>query len=140
MKALMRNSGGIADKLKKGLYAEPALVPESPWLGHETPQKLELSAKRTDSGIAVEMRMPGPAGSGDPRTTAGEPRTSKSPWQWLVRVRTNKGWKTAILPGSTNEQLVALPNGAEARSVIVSGVSRLGREGPSIRAKVAKRD
>ena len=48
MKALMKNSGGIADKLKKGPYAEPALVPESPWLGHETPEKPDVSAKRTD--------------------------------------------------------------------------------------------
>src|SRR5206468_827930 len=48
MKALMKNSGGIADKLKKGLYAEPALVPESPWLGHEIPEKPEVAAKRTD--------------------------------------------------------------------------------------------
>ena len=47
MKALMKNKDGIADKLKKGPYAEPALVPETPWLGHETPEKPEVSAKRT---------------------------------------------------------------------------------------------
>jgi uncharacterized lipoprotein YddW (UPF0748 family) len=124
MKALMRNSGGIADKLKKGPYAEPALVPESPWLGHETPEKPEISAKRTDSGVAVEMKAP----------------EGKAPWQWLVRVLTNKGWKTVVLPGSAGEQVVPLSNEVEARSVIVSGVSRLGREGQSARAKVAKRD
>jgi hypothetical protein len=124
MKALLRNSGGIADKLKKGPYAEPALVPESPWLGHETPGKAEVSAKRTDGGIAVEMKV----------------SDGKAPWQWLVRVLTNKGWKTAILPGSMREQAVALSNDVEARSVLVSGVSRLGREGQSTRAKVAKRD
>jgi uncharacterized lipoprotein YddW (UPF0748 family) len=142
MKALMRNSGGIADKLKKGPYAEPALVPESPWLGHETPGKPEISAKRTDSGVAVEMRMPTGAESGDPRATTAlrDPRTSKAPWLWLVRVLTNKGWKTTILPGSMNEQVVALPNDLDARAVLVSGVSRLGREGQSTRAKVAKRD
>ena len=39
MKALLQNRDGIADKLKDGLYAEPALVPESPWLGKETPGK-----------------------------------------------------------------------------------------------------
>src|SRR5262249_8518857 len=94
MKALMANSGGSADKLKKGPYAEPSLVPESPWLGHETPEKAQVSAKRTDSGVAVEMKMP----------------AGKAPWQWLVRVLTNKGWKTAILPGSMSEQVVALPN------------------------------
>ena len=78
MKALMKNSDGIADKLKKGPYAEPALVPESPWLGHETPEKPEVSAKRVDGGVAVEMKVP----------------SGKEPWQWLVRVATPKGWKT----------------------------------------------
>lgn len=132
MKALMKNSGGIADKLKQGLYAEPALVPESPWLGHETPAKPEVSAKRTDSGVALEMKVPSHAGSGDLRIAA--------PWQWLVRVSTTNGWKTSILPGAASKQIVNVPNDVEARSVIVSGISRLGREGESTRAKVAKRD
>jgi hypothetical protein len=124
MKALMKNSGGIADKLKKGLYAEPALVPETPWLGHETPEKPDVTAKRTNGGIAVEVKMP----------------SGKEPWQWLVRVLTTKGSRTSILPGGMSEQVVAMPNDVDARTVMVSGISRLGREGQSTRAKVAKRD
>ena len=124
MKALMKNSGGIADKLKKGPYAEPALVPESPWLGHETPEKPDVTAKRTDAGVAVAMKVP----------------SGKEPWQWLVRVSTTKGFKTSILPGAMSEQVVAVPTETDARSVTVSGISRLGREGQSMRAKVAKRD
>ncbi len=124
MKALMKNKEGIADKLKKGPYAEPALVPESPWLGHETPEKPDVAAKRTDAGVALEMKSP-----------AGKP-----PWQWLVRVLTTKGTKTSILPGAISEQIVPMPNDADARSVTVSGISRLGKEGQSTRVKVAKRD
>jgi hypothetical protein len=110
--------------LKKGPYAEPALVPESPWLGHETPEMPEVSAKRVKDGVAVEMK--GPKG--------------KEPWQWLVRVFTTKGWKTTIVPGANSEQVVSLANEEDARSVTVSGISRLGKEGQSTRAKVAKRD
>src|SRR4051794_1991376 len=124
MKALMKNSGGIAEKLKNGPYAEPALVPESPWLGHETPEKPDVTAKRTDTGVAVEMKVP----------------SGKEPWQWLVRVFTTKGWKTSILPGAKSEQVITLANSEDARSILVSGISRLGREGQSTRAKVAKRD
>jgi uncharacterized lipoprotein YddW (UPF0748 family) len=124
MKALMKNSGGIADKLKSGPYAEPALVPESPWLGHETPEKPDVSAKRTDVGVAVEMKVP----------------SGKEPWQWLVRMSTSKGWKTSILPGHASEQVVALPQDVDARTITVSGISRLGKEGQSMRVKVAKRD
>jgi uncharacterized lipoprotein YddW (UPF0748 family) len=75
MKALMRNSGGIADKLRKGPYSEPALVPESPWLGHVTPAKADVSAKRVDGGVGMEMKVP----------------SGKEPWQWLVRVLTSNG-------------------------------------------------
>jgi uncharacterized lipoprotein YddW (UPF0748 family) len=45
MKALMRNYDGIADTLKAGVYSEPALVPESPWL-KERPAKTQVSAER----------------------------------------------------------------------------------------------
>jgi uncharacterized lipoprotein YddW (UPF0748 family) len=124
MKALMKNKDGIADKLKAGPYAEPALVPESPWLGHETPEKPEITAKRTDTGVAIEMEVP----------------TGKEPWQWLVRVTTTQGLKTSILPGAMGEQVVAMPSETDARYVTVSGISRLGHEGQSTRVKIAKRD
>ncbi len=124
MKALMRNSGGIADKLKKGPYAEPALVPETTWLGGETPEKPEVMAKRVDGGIAVELKTPG----------------GKMPWQWLVRITTPKGTKTAILPGAMSEQVAPLSQDIDAKSISVSGISRLGKEGPAVRTKVAKRD
>jgi uncharacterized lipoprotein YddW (UPF0748 family) len=38
MKSLQRNTGGIADALK-AVYAEPALVPASPWLGARPPAR-----------------------------------------------------------------------------------------------------
>jgi hypothetical protein len=93
-------------------------------LGHETPQKPDVAAKRTDTGVALEMKVP----------------SGKVPWQWLVRVSTTKGLKTFILPGAMSEQVIAVPAETDARSVAVSGISRLGREGQSTRAKVAKRE
>jgi len=53
---------------------------------------------------------------------------------------TSKGWKTSTLPGQATEQVVALPKDVEARTIMVSGISRLGKEGQSTRVKVAKRD
>jgi uncharacterized lipoprotein YddW (UPF0748 family) len=124
MKALMQNYDGIADKLKAGLYAEPALVPESPWLGRETPPKPEVSAHRSGSGISIEMKLP----------RDGEP------WQWLVRVQTGDGWKTAIVPGHKSEHVVSLDNGDEAKAAVVSAVTRLGRVGRPARAKIESRE
>jgi uncharacterized lipoprotein YddW (UPF0748 family) len=120
MKALTRNYDGIADKLKSGQYKEPALVPESPWLGRETPGKPEVAARQTARGIAVEMKMP----------------KAKQPWQWLVRVRTKNGWKTAIVPGQKGEHVISLSNGEKASVITVAGVSRLGRLGRPARAEI----
>jgi uncharacterized lipoprotein YddW (UPF0748 family) len=123
MKALLRNSDGIADKLKNGQYAEPALVPESEWLGQETPGKPEANARPADGGLAVEMKM----------------RRGKAPWQWLVRVLTHEGWQSTVVPGGMNETFVKLPDGA-AQAVWVSAISRLGREGQATRVKVGNRN
>ena len=122
MKALMKNSDGIADKLKKGPYAEPALVPESPWLGHETPEKPDVSAKRSE----------GWRGRGDESAKRQRAVAMAGP-----RLD-DQGLENVDPAGRESEQVVALPTGADARSVTVSGISRLGREGQSTRAKVSQ--
>ena len=124
MKGLMQNYDGIADKLKSGLYAEPALVPESPWLGRERPAKPEVTARHNDRGVEVEMGLP----------------SGRSPWQWLVRVRTGDDWQTMIVPGVESAVVIDLHGGLEAKSLIVSAVSRLGREGRTARTEIAERD
>jgi hypothetical protein len=124
MKALMHNYDGIADKLKAGLYAEPALVPQSPWLGNEMPPKPTATARRTSGGVSVEMRLPG----------------EKSPWQWVVQTRANGDWKTAIVPGRNRRHVLRLADGEEVGSVFVSAVTRLGRVGRPARAEIDKRD
>jgi|tagenome__1003787_1003787.scaffolds.fasta_scaffold20832283_1 uncharacterized lipoprotein YddW (UPF0748 family) len=124
MKALMKNSGGIADKLKRGLYAEPALVPESRWLGKEVPAKPKVSAKRTDDGVAVQIN----AGRGE------------APWQWVVQAKTSDGWISKVVPGRQSDPTISLPSGAKPERITVSGVSSLGREGEAAQVKAEKRD
>jgi uncharacterized lipoprotein YddW (UPF0748 family) len=120
MKALMQNYDGIADKLKEGLYAEPALVPESEWLGDETPAEPTVAARRGRRGVVVEMSLPDDA----------------APWQWLVRVATAGGWKTAIVPGHENRHVVPLADGEDPTAVTVAAVTRLHRVGPTARAEI----
>jgi uncharacterized lipoprotein YddW (UPF0748 family) len=120
MKALVRNFDGIADKLKTGVYAEPALVPETAWLGGEAPGKPEVAARPCPEGVQIDMKIP----------------REKPPWQWVVRVRTSDGWKTTIVPGVKNRRIVPLADVKNAEKVIVSAVSRLGQEGESARANI----
>jgi hypothetical protein len=124
MKAFLQNRDGINEKLKYGLYAEPALVPESPWLGKETPGKPEVTARLVEEGVDVRMSL----------------SSGKSPWQWLVRTSSDDGWKTTIIPGSEGRHVVKAASGSEPTAVVVSAVSRLGREGRQSRAVVGKRD
>jgi uncharacterized lipoprotein YddW (UPF0748 family) len=121
MKALQRNYDGIADKLKAGPFAEPALVPESRWLGRETPPKPEIVTRSSGSGFAIEMKLPG----------------DKNPWQWLVRVQSSDGWKTSIVPGREDQHIVSMKAGEQAKSVTVAAVSRLGSIGRIARENVS---
>jgi uncharacterized lipoprotein YddW (UPF0748 family) len=124
MKALMRNYDGIADKLKAGPYAKPALVPESNWLGGDTPAEPEIEASRDGHDIVVEMKLAG----------------KLAPWQWLVQIQTEDGWKTEIVPGHKSRHAVRVADGVAASNVIVSAVTRLSREGPSARVQIQERD
>jgi uncharacterized lipoprotein YddW (UPF0748 family) len=120
MKALMQNYDGLADKLKEGVYKDPALVPESPWLGRETPGKPKVQAQANDGDVVIQTEAP----------------RGKAPWQWLIQVETDGATKTAIVPGSQGEHTVTLEPGAPAKSVTVTGVSRLGRLGRPVRADI----
>jgi uncharacterized lipoprotein YddW (UPF0748 family) len=119
MKAFTQDYDGIDEKLKNGLYSQPALVPETTWLGDDTPPKPTVSAKATKSGVNVTMNLP----------------SGKSPWQWLIRARMSTGWHDAIVPGDRAEFDIKSSNEAPTE-VIVSAISRLVRESQRSSTKV----
>lgn len=104
MAALMQDRKGIATQLRAGPYAEPALVPPSPWLGAVPPPAPKL--KRLRSGEVQVL----PA--------KGEPAANYAVWR-----RTGSQWRFAVQ--AAGETLVA-SEGADA--VAVSAVGRTGIE------------
>ena len=94
--------------LEAGVYAEPALVPASPWLDAVPPP-----APR----VAVEDR------AGTPTVVvtaaAGEPVRS-----YLVRTRRGGAWRWTSVPGPS----AAMPLAAGAEVVAVSALDRSGNE------------
>jgi uncharacterized lipoprotein YddW (UPF0748 family) len=116
IKCIFDNRDGLTEKLKDGLYKEQALVPESPWLGEETPAKPEVVAKKTGKGVALNLK------SSD----------GKAPWLWVVRTRSGDKWATEIIPGRETRKVID----AAPEEVAVSAVTRLGREGEVVRAEV----
>lgn len=127
MKALMRNADGIADKLKVGLYSQPALVPESAWLDDAALPAPQVAARQTGLNVEVEMKLPGTVDATD---------SPMAPWQWLVRVQTNGAWLTSIVPGRETRHVIRLPEDAHPQQAVVSAVTRLSREGPSTRSAI----
>ena len=85
MKALMRNTGGIADEVKK-VYAEPALVPETPWLASgKLPAKPEVKRETVNGRdiLRIQARHRHAVRRGA-RTECG----SKRPWRFAAPPRT----------------------------------------------------
>jgi uncharacterized lipoprotein YddW (UPF0748 family) len=125
MKAIMRNWGGVADALQQ-LYAQPALVPATPWLDNHPPGRPALSVCRVIPGGALELAF-GPA-------------RGERPWLWLVRVRSSDSWTTRILPAVQTSYPLAPPRtGMGVDLAAVAAVDRTGNLGPAAVVRLVAR-
>jgi uncharacterized lipoprotein YddW (UPF0748 family) len=121
MRVLMRNVEGITDLLRQGPYAEPALVPATPWLGDEAPGEplVALGTGAASGGLTLRI----------------EPGAGVAPWLWVIQWRRNGEWRTEIVPA--RERTVRLKTGADRPDVIaVSAVSRTGIKGRPVLVRV----
>ena len=108
-RVLMDNTEWIADRLAP-VYAEPALVPASPWLDDEPPPAPGVRVVR-DSANAADVVHFAPHGN------------QRVAW-WVVQSRIGGVWRTTILPGATRTHI--LKDDADAELVSVSAVDRSG--------------
>jgi uncharacterized lipoprotein YddW (UPF0748 family) len=113
MAALMENRQGLADQLKTGLYAAPALVPATPWLRAEAAAVPTVSARRAGGAVILKLASKGCA-------------------QYAVWSRQGGAWRFAVVPGAQAEWRAP----PEADAFVVSAVDRLGNE--SARVSIAK--
>jgi uncharacterized lipoprotein YddW (UPF0748 family) len=111
MKALLKNTGGVADELAR-VYAEPALVPESPWLAKGDPPARPGLTRTKD---AVRAKAAPGARFVVARSLVGD--------RWATRVRgvAPDGTATIPAPGATR--------------VVVFALDRTGRAGEPAEAK-----
>lgn len=121
-KVLVQNREGMADLLRQGAYAAPAVVPASPWLDGKPPRRPELSLRNGADSGRVELLL--------------KPRGREKPWLWVVRTRSGGRWTVEILPGRLRAHTVA---GASPDEVAVSAVDRVGNEGPAARLRLNAR-
>ena len=112
MKALMRNPGGLSDEVQK-TYAEPALVPETPWLAEgKPPAQPEVTRELEASRDVLRVWVP----------TAGR--------FVLVRSLNDGVWTTKVRGLAPDGRLtVPVP---KAERVVVSALDRTGRESDAV--------
>ena len=114
MAALMEDRGGVATALAAGVYADPALIPASPWLeGRSAPPAPPTVALGSDAATGA-------------RTVTWRPAAGDAPWLWVVQTRAGTVWTTRLLP--TAQTAFPLPPSSDA--VALSAVDRCGVAGP----------
>jgi len=107
MKSLMRNQA-LDDALETEVYAQPALIPASPWLGSGRPPKPALTVAEASGN---RLRVIWAAGN------------ASKPSLWLVQARNGHDWKTEIMSG---DKTSATWTGDLPEVVAVSAVDRIG--------------
>jgi uncharacterized lipoprotein YddW (UPF0748 family) len=118
MKALMNNKGGVADALK-AVYAEPALVPASPWLGDKPPARPWVRWA-TESGRGSLLIRP-PDESVRLKDILNPPRL------YVVRSLAGGTWSTKIVPAD-HRNAVTVPFPAVPEQFVVTAIDRVGNE------------
>ncbi|HYC36262.1 MAG TPA: family 10 glycosylhydrolase [Usitatibacter sp.] len=112
MAALAQNRAGIADALAAE-YAQPALVPASPWIDASPPAAPD---------VAVNV-MPG----GRVEIEAGA-RGDKPVASWAVWTRAGNEWRFTSFPRGQARMMLRPVGAAAIDRVVVSAVDRLGNE------------
>jgi uncharacterized lipoprotein YddW (UPF0748 family) len=114
-KVLMENQDGIAEKLAV-VYAEPALVPASPWLDTVAPPRPTVRiARDTAKGMA---------------TVHFAPRDKQLVAWWTLQCRVNGAWRTRILPGTARTHILK-DDEAGADLIAVAAIDHAGNASPA---------
>ncbi|HVR34233.1 MAG TPA: family 10 glycosylhydrolase [Methylomirabilota bacterium] len=116
--ALHKNTGGLRDLLRKGVYAEPALVPPSPWLSDERPPRPLINVQPADAGGTVRVHWK----SGGNRPVA----------RWVLQTRSGSRWLTRVLPANTGILNLAGDRKSDwPQTVAVTAIDRYGNASPA---------
>ena len=114
IKALLSENTDVGERLMAGPYAEPALVPPSPWLDDTPPAAPRLMVTRR----------------GDAADVIALPGDGERVRHWVVRARRGGRWSWEVVPVTAGTYVVS-GEGGRVEAVAVSGVDRSGLEGPA---------
>ncbi|MFP4228533.1 MAG: glycoside hydrolase family 10 protein [Salinivenus sp.] len=107
----LRATRSLHKRLRTEAYATPALIPASPWLDDDRPERPSITVRRRDADIQLRL-----APNGDERVQ----------W-WVVRWYRGGTWETDVVPGRKRTyDLSASTEDAPIEALLVSAVSRVG--------------
>ena len=109
VKCLMQDRGGLATTLANGVYAEPALIPPSPWLERKFPGKPKL---KVETSGKIDWK----------------PAALEKVSLWVLQTRMDHHWHTQILPGDAREQILS----GSPEVVALTAIDHCGVASPSI--------
>ena len=150
MIGLTQNRKKIAELLRDGLYAQPALVPPSHWLDSKppvAPRRVMVERIAADAmppppstAPATKPATTKPFVSLDPPTTkpipvvpgakiTWSPSSGEKAFVWAVYYKQGSAWKLKVVPGDEIETTIADDATAGPATVVaVSAVDRCGNE------------
>jgi len=106
-------------------YAEPALVPASPWLDNKPPAAPRVQIKRE--------------GSSDTVNVSWKRHGSEPAWLWAVYAKHGAAWRVHVYPSETdNVQLAPDPVLGPVTAVAVRAVDRSGNQSAKTKAIAVK--
>ena len=113
MRAFMRNPDGLVDELMRYPYAEPALIPASPWLDADPPDAPRARLVLHEAGASLDIQPP----------RASDARL------WAIRAKLGDAWQKLTTPATRSEiRLNGVPT-----SVVLTAVDRAGNESEAVR-------
>ena len=108
IKALSKNYDNVADALRAGPYAQPAVIPATPWLDTDASPPATPTTQRSQGQL---------------RISAGDERPV---WLWAIQSKSVQGWRTHLLPGE--KTTYDLSSEQRGQSIAIRAIDRLGRE------------
>jgi len=121
MVALLQNRQGLADALLAGPYAQPALVPATPWLEPVADVLAPRVALVQRTGAGFSLQLTTPVGG-------------STPVLWAVWLRYADRWELHVLAHPQRIFPTSRPGVPERplNAIVVSAIDRVGRESPRL--------
>lgn len=117
MRAFIRNSDQLMQRIDADAYGNPALVPSSTWLGDTAPSHPSVTSELLGSDVLLTL---GTVNNDDI-------------WMWAIRSKYGREWRAELVPGWKNTYRMKGGDSKRPPSVIaVSAVDRLGNESVTV--------